>query len=236
MKMKKLVAITIALGLSVSSLSATAFAQETTDSSEFVDCTGPQITNFKSIPELPNAEPNWEDSSVISRASSIKVNIQTPLETSWRNNYTDYYYQANRVIERIDDYLADKFGIDFYTVSQPNWSVSDKSTSSNVLNDAINNCGKGSADIMIAFAGAIVDTSNNVRFGIARVGGPYAVVYDHGYTQNCKSAQHETGHTYGLDHCSNTCVMQQGWDTNWTFFEHLCPQHKTKWDNAKNNY
>lgn len=236
MKMKKLVAITIALGLSVSSLSITAFAQETADSSEFVDCTGPNIGSIKSTPELPNAEPNWEDSSVISRASSIKVNIQTPLETSWRNNYTDYYYQANKVIERIDDYLASKFGIDFYTVSQPNWSVTNKSSSENVLNDAINNCGKGNADIMIAFAGAIVDTPKQIFFGRGRIGGPYAVIYDHGYEQNCKSAQHETGHTYGLNHCSNTCVMKQGWDTDWKLFEHLCSQHNTEWDNAKNKY
>ena len=222
------------LGISASSISV--FAEDITDSWEVIECGDNQIATTRSIPELPNAEPNWEDSVVTSKVASIQVNIQSPLETSWRNSYSDYYYQANRVVERIDDYLASKFGIDFYSVSQPNWSTKSSSSSGSVIADATNNIGKGSADLMIAFAGALVDTSTSATFGVAYVGQPYAVVFNHSYNQNCKSAQHEVGHTYGLQHCSSTCVMKQGWDTNWGLFEHLCSSHNTQWSNAKNTY
>lgn len=234
--MKKLIATLTTCALCVSAFSVTAFAQESTDSWEVVECGDTQMASYRSIPELPNAEPNWEDSSVISRASSIQVNVQSPLETSWRNSYSDYYYQANRVVERIDDYLASKFGIDFYSTSQPHWSTKTTSSSSSVLSDATNNVGKGSADLMIAFAGSLVDTSTSATFGVAYVGQPYALVFDHSYTQNCKSAQHEVGHTYGLQHCTSTCVMKQGWDNSWSLFEHLCSSHNSQWNSAKNKY
>lgn len=234
--MKKFFTALTICALFVSAFNVTAFAQETTDSWEIIECGDTQMTSYRSVPELPNSEPNWEDSSVTSRASSISVNVQSPLETSWRNSYSDYYYQANRVVERIDDYLASKFGIDFYSVSQPNWSASTTSSSSSVLSDVTNNIGKGNADLMIAFAGPLVDTSTTSTFGVAYVGQPYALVFDHSYNQNCKSAQHEVGHTYGLRHCTNTCVMKQGWDTEWNLFENLCSSHESSWDDAKNKY
>ncbi len=234
--MKKLIIVLTISTLFVATLSVTTFAQESSDSWKVMECGDAQISSYQSIPELPNIEPNWEDSSIISKASSIQVNVQSPLETSWRNNYSDYYYQANRVVERIDDYLSSKFGIDFYSVSQPHWSTKTTSSSGNVLSDAKNNVGKGNADLMIAFAGALVDTSTSATFGVAYLGQPYALVFDHNYTQNCKSAQHEVGHTYGLQHCSNTCVMKQGWDNNWKLFEHLCTSHNSQWKNAKNKY
>lgn len=233
---KKFVTIATGCAMLFSAFSVAAFAQESTDSWEIAECGDTLQANYSSTLQLPNAEPCWEDNLVASRAASIQVNIQSPLEQSWRNTYSsDYYYQADRVVERIDDYLYSQFGIDFYSVAQPNWSTS-KTVSSDILQDVTNNIGKGSADLMIAFAGPIADTSQYSYFGIAYVGHPYAVVYDHNYNQNCKSAQHEVGHTYGLSHCENTCVMKQGWDTSWTLFEHLCSTHKTQWSNAKNKY
>ena len=141
--MKKLITALTACTLCMTAFSTTAFA-ETTDSWEVIECVDNQMTGFRSIPpELPNAEPNWEDSQVLSRAASINVNIQSPLESSWRSRYSDYYYQANRVVERIDDYLAKQFGIDFYSASQPNWSAGNTGNSGSVLADATNNVGKG---------------------------------------------------------------------------------------------
>ncbi|MBO8462598.1 MAG: hypothetical protein IAC13_01555, partial [Firmicutes bacterium] len=177
--MKKLIIVLTISTLFVATLSVTTFAQESSDSWKVMECGDAQISSYQSIPELPNIEPNWEDSSIISKASSIQVNVQSPLETSWRNNYSDYYYQANRVVERIDDYLSSKFGIDFYSVSQPHWSTKTTSSSGNVLSDAKNNVGKGNADLMIAFAGALVDTSTSATFGVAYLGQPYALVFDH---------------------------------------------------------
>ena len=214
--------------------SDTASGSLPSDSWEFISCGGELLENYENRPELPNAEPIWEDSTVVGRAASIRVDIQSPLEQSWINSHSnDYYYQANRVVERIDDYLYSKFGIDFYSVSHPHWSTT-SSSDVGILSDVTNRFGTGNADLMIAFAGSLVSGT----FGIAYVGHPYALVFDHAYTQNCKTAQHEVGHTYGLLHCSSlkNCVMKQGADLSWSLFEHLCPYHEKQWNDAKTNY
>lgn len=233
--MKKLITALTACTLCMTAFSTTAFA-ETTDSWQVIECVDNQMATFRSIPDLPNAEPNWEDSHVLSRAASINVNVQSPLEDSWRSRYSDYYYEANKVVERIDDYLAKQFGIDFYSASQPNWSAGNTNNANNALENATNQVGKGNADLMIAFAGPVADTGSSVTFGVAYLNQPYALVFDHSYTQNCKSAQHEVGHTYGLEHCTDNCVMKQGWDQNWSLFEHLCSAHNSQWSSAKNKY
>lgn len=181
---------------------------------------------------LPNSAPRYEDKIVRNRVASIDVDIQAPLEDSWIAIYsTGYYYQANQVIERIDDFLYDEYGIDSYCVSQPSWTYPTNSAL-NPLQYVTAYVGKGNADIMLAFAGDIASPI----FGEASIGNPYSILYDHGYTQNCKSAQHEIGHTYGLEHCSNRCVMQQGSDPNWYYFEHLCGNHGVDWMLAKEKY
>lgn len=115
--MKKFITTLTVSALCISALCVTAFAHEPTNSWKVIECGDIPIANYQSIPELPNAEPNWEDSSVINKSSLISVNVQSPLETSWLNSYSDYYYHSNKVVERIDDYLASKFGIDFYCVA-----------------------------------------------------------------------------------------------------------------------
>lgn len=64
---------------------------------------------------LPNTEPRYEDSVVTSRALTINVDVNSPLEEEWRSTYSSYYYEANRIVEKVDDYLYDEFGIDLYT-------------------------------------------------------------------------------------------------------------------------
>ncbi len=179
----------------------------------------------------------YEDATISNRAALIRVTVQSPLEKSWRNSYSDYYYQANEVIETADNYLADKLDIDLYTISQPSWDVGSVTLPSVAMNVLKRDIGKGNADIMIAFAGSIFDSSTSAGFGMtSALNEPYCIVFDHGYNQNCKSAQHEVGHAYGLDHCYNTCVMKQGWDREWNLFGHLCTTHYNKWSSAKNKY
>lgn len=193
--------------------------------------------------ELPNTEPRYEDAIITSRALTINVNINSPLESTWRNAYSSsYYYEADRTIEKVDDYLYDEFGIDFYSKSQPHWSFSGSLNSErtyvNALNDAIDKYGTGSADLMIAFAGSIADTSQSTIFGVTYKGEPYCLLFNHNYYQNCKSTQHEVGHAYGLDECQSSvaCVMRQGTDTSWNWFNHLCSSDYSSWSAAKRTY
>lgn len=197
------------------------------------------------IPNLPIIA-RYEDSMISSKKPTIRVDICTPLEKAWRDKYSNYFFEANEIVEASDNMLYDKFGIDFYTVSQPSWTW-DKSRNSNALNDAISQCGKGNADIMLAFAGyldaytygqAAEEESNedNNSCEDADSGEPYCIIYDNGREQNCKSAQHEIGHTYGLKHCEGTnCVMNQGKE-NGHLFGNLCDRHVAKWGMNSDNY
>ena len=205
-------------------------------SSSVIFCTGPCSKEISSdnSPALPQSA-RYEDAMIHSKAASIRVDIQTPLEVSWRNTHSSYYYDANNVVETIDDMLYDKFGIDFYTVSQPSWNVGSVAVPSVAMNLLKSNIGKGNADIMLAFAGPIFDTATSAGYGMtSALGEPYCIVFDHGAAQNNKSAQHEIGHAYGLSHCSSSCVMKQGSNTN--LLGKLCSKHNSEWSKAKNKY
>lgn len=239
--LKKCIVMGVVCLTMISSFGITAFASDvvtSSDSTSMVFCTGPLMPDefYKSTSNLPRTV-RYENSMISNRAATIRVNIQTPLETSWRNTYSDYYYQANAIVETIDDKLYDRFDIDFYTISQPSWDVGSVALPSVAMNILINTQGKGNADIMLAFAGPIFDTASSAGYGMtSAIGEPYCIVFDHGFDQNCKSALHEVGHAYGLDHCESTCVMKQGADTNKQLFNAICNDHKTKWEKAKNKY
>lgn len=192
--------------------------------------------------KLPNTEPRYEDAFITSQALTINVDVNSPLEKEWRSTYSEYYYEANRIIEKVDDYLSDEFGIDLYTKNQPHWSFSTSATgklaAQEAIEDAISTFGKGNADIMIAFAGPVGDVGTKAIFGITKTDTPYCLLLDHEYYQNCKSTQHEVGHVYGLGECdrSSGCVMCQGEDVDWNLFNHLCSKHHSEWDDAKQLY
>lgn len=178
------------------------------------------------------------------RSASAYVYVQSPLEQSWKDTYpSDYFIQANDVVEAIDDYLYEKFGIDFYSLAQPSWYLSATDPESAIYH-AINNVGLGDADMMLAFAGALYDTSTKTNFGISTISNPYALVFAHGYHQNIKTGQHEIGHTYGLEHCfSGACVMCQGPENGtgtssnpYTLFNKLCTTHYNAWYANKDQY
>lgn len=200
-----------------------------TTTGEIITCEGGKTRSTYSV-----GEPIWED-NITSRAATITVYVTSPCDQSFRSRYNDYAYQANRVVERTDDYLSQKFGIDFQSVAQPNWTSSG-SSAGDVLDSAKNSCGltyngNKQADIMMAFTG----TKFNTTTGIAYLGLPYACMFDSGYDQNAKSCQHEFGHTYGLGHHTGTdsCVMKQGGPE---YIDNLCSTHLNEWNNAKNKY
>lgn len=233
--MRKLITTLAVCALFVPAFSTPVFAEEPMDTWEVNVC-GDDPKELENIPELPNAEPLWEDMAVSSRAASISVNVQSPLESSWRKNYSNPQYEARRVVERTDDFLSQKFGIEFNVTSQPDWTVGKATAPADILKDATIQHWKRKEDLMIAFAGPIADKGNRTNFGVAFNGRPLSLIFDHGYNQNCKSTQHEIGHTYGLQHCKNTCVMRPGWDDNWELFNHLCSSHDQQWNKNKNKY
>lgn len=185
---------------------------------------------------LPVGEPVYERSTVFSRAALFTVKITSPCDEEFRATFPNYGYEANRIIERVDDYLAREFGINFVSVAQPEWSSSSTSVNG-LIYEAMNEHGLtynggSQADIMMAFS----DGLSGYTYGVATVGYPYGVIFHSNYNQNAKSCQHEFGHTYGLGHhtTSGDCVMRQGSDT--TQIDHLCPSHYNQWNGAKHKY
>ncbi len=235
---KKILALIISV-LFLTSLAVPTYAADMRG--EVAICTG-EVEELKSMPVLPNSEPRYEDGQIYSKVASVTVNVTEPVDQHFRSKYSSYAYEANRIVERVDDYLSSEFGIDFRSVAQPLWT-SGSTDPETLLDDAMNTFGlkyEGSkkADIMMAFSGADTTTGSGTTFGIATVSQPYGCIFDHSYNQNCKSCQHEFGHTYGLRHhtASGNCVMKQGWDTNWDNFEHLCSTHWNEWNGAKSKY
>ena len=150
--MRKLITTLAVCALFVPAFSTPVLAEEPMDTWEVNVC-GDDPKELENLPELPNAEPLWEDMAVSSRAASISVNVQSPLESSWRKNYSNPQYEARRVVERTDDFLSQKFGIEFNVTSQPDWTLGKATAAGGILKDAAIKHWKRKEDLMIAFAG-----------------------------------------------------------------------------------
>lgn len=120
---KKILGITMAYFIVIFNVSVTVFAagmDTAEENTSPIFCTGPYLpaSYYEDDLSLPSMA-RYEDATISNRAALIRVTVQSPLEKSWRNSYSDYYYQVNEVIETADNYLADKLDIDLYTISQP---------------------------------------------------------------------------------------------------------------------
>ncbi|MDR0324606.1 MAG: zinc-dependent metalloprotease [Oscillospiraceae bacterium] len=187
---------------------------------------------------LPSIEPRYETFIVYSLSARIVVNVTTPLDQGWRSRYpTSFSYEANQIIEAVDDYLYDEFGIDFVSVAQPHWTEPNTNYEDTLFPHVINTHGLtyGSgqqASLMIAFTVRSINPN-----GIAWLNQPYALIKDlQNLNRNSKTVQHEVGHAYGLGECSlsSGCVMIPNGIA--TFFGQLCSSHWNTWNSNKNRY
>lgn len=163
--------------------------------------------------------------------ATITVYINEPCDDEWRAKYpSDWAYWANYAVEKADDMLYTWFGIDYASVMQNVWSSS-STTASGLLDEAKNEIGlTNGADIMVAFSG--VSTGYG---GLGYVGAPYCVVFAQSTSSDWKVARHETGHNYGLSHCTSNCIMN-GTATMYSYADTICATHNTQWSNNKNKY
>lgn len=166
----------------------------------------------------------------VTRSATITVKITSPCDLAWRNTYPDnWMWQANRAIQNAETMLKSRYGIDYVSVSQKYWT-SNNTTASALLAEVKSEWGlRDGADIMVAFTGR--DLGNTM--GIAYVNQGYCLISDHGYEYNSETVQHETGHCYGLSHCSANCVMTA---YGMGHMNTICGTHNSQWSKAKNKY
>lgn len=189
-----------------------------------------KTTDEKALADIATGEPNYENTQTYgSILSMVTVEISEPCDQAWRAAYTSWMYEANRIIERVDDYLGSEFSIDFLSISQKEWDSTDVTnpTTDNLFYDAKSEWGLSGADLMIAFS----DRSNDYAGRVLAIPSSYAIIsIDQGYTDNVINTEHEVGHLYGLYHCTNTsCFMKQG---NY-IIDSLCSTHHTEWNNNR---
>lgn len=184
-------------------------------------------------------EPVYEHENPVVKLASVTVNVTSPCDEEWRASYSNWSYQANRAVERADDELDRRFGIDFYSVAQPLWSSSN-TTSNGLLSEARSKHGltynsSQTADLMIAFSG-VTPTNNSLITGSAYVSQPYTTIFDNGFSMNAETVQHEAGHMYGALHChdesgsgydGSDCVMTAEGFGN---IDRFCNGHRRDWD------
>lgn len=140
--------------------------------------------------------------------SYITVYISSPCDQYWRNAFpNNWMYMANYAVEEGDNFLADKFNIDYISVAQSYWNNTN-ANSYDQYYDAKDNIGKtNGADLMIAFS------ANQTTVGGLGSSTGHCVVWYFDYAgieYSCNTVTHESGHMYGINKdggCSTPCLM-----------------------------
>lgn len=168
---------------------------------------------------------------LVALAANIIVNITSPGDEEWRAKYpSSWMREINQTIERADDILGARYNINYVCVAQKVWDSNDSTTLlGDLLYEARDEWGlTNGADMMIAFTGQAFSYA-----GMSIVGQPYCIVMNQDRASNTAITQHETGHCYGLNHCTNSCVMRS---SPYGYLDSICTSHNTQWSNARNKY
>lgn len=177
---------------------------------------------------LPAREENVE--MYMTRSSYVYIDVNVVMDEEWREQ-TNASTLAKNAIESADDYLWDEFRINFYNYEYANWNSNDNNSDTALLNEAISEHGLNGNDYMMAFTGQ----DNNEAGGWGRTGQAYCLVINQNATANKKVARHEMGHTYGLSHCSENCLMNST-STFYNYYDVLCEDHYDQWESNSTVY
>jgi len=200
----------------------------------------PKKPEIVSDPEDPNGPLDLDKSQMLSIEEitepvglySILVYINEPCDEEWRSHYSsNWMYYANYAVERADNRLYEWFEIDYRSVAQNVWDSNDYIHSlGDRLEEAKGEIGHtNGSDIMVAFT---KQSTNDGLAGVAYVGYGWTIVKWQGSGTDWKVTQHETGHNYGLHHCSNSCLMNSPYNYN----DMICEYHKNQWYQNRYRY
>jgi len=144
------------------------------------------------------------------------VNCTHPVDEEYRGSFSNTAALRSHVIgvvELADNALESNWGINLVPKKGYGWDSNDSGDIVDLLNEAYSEGGGlNGQDMMIAFSD---DPTPGGAIGVAYIGLPRQLVKMY-QSQSTEAAicQHETGHTYTLQHCcDNNCIMQSFLDT-----------------------
>lgn len=235
---KKIFLIIVSITIFVSLLSVSAFATDL--SSDF--CAKPKLAT-----EIPPEDPlkdfvppsmDFLAEQMVTRSITRQVAVTEPCDKAWRDIYpSNWMWQAHRCVVNADVMLENRYGIQYYSVSQKYWT-SNHTNDGDLLDEVIDEWGlRDGAGLMVAFSGI----QGTGVYGVSYTDTPYCLIFDSGYEYNRETVQHETGHCYGLLHCQDecessctaNCVMTE---SGMGYIDKICSEHNMTWNNARTKY
>lgn len=107
------------------------------------------------------------DYEMVTASSVRSVPVTEPCDQTWRAKYPDsWMWEANRTIKAADDMLTNKYGIQFYSVSQKFWT-NNATTPEAMVRDAHSQWGlRDGAKLMIAFTNKTLVSGSSTIFGL----------------------------------------------------------------------
>ncbi|WP_418421498.1 hypothetical protein [Butyribacter intestini] len=214
--MKKLLSILLSVCM-VSCMGISVFASNSNISptpihGDIADLTKEEILESYRVALLAKAnEP--ARASIYNTAVSWTVNCVC--DNEWVDELNSTGIGGLDAAEFIIDEISEKFE-EWGSIALRGYAIkrSLNSTSSDYvvhLNEARDNYGVGSRDMMMAFSGIQSDTVNVV--GGAYIGDPYSIMFLTSYDNTWKVGRHEMGHMFGVygtdadSDCVNECMM-----------------------------
>lgn len=243
----KMISIASALAICLSCSAMTAFASEPSNPEFEYDYVQdgvekPTKEDIEQTYVFENFTPENNDflsNEMVTLATVRSVPVTEPCDKSWRDKYpTTWMWEANRTIQAADDMLTNRWGIQFYSVSQKYWDSENTNNPDSLVAEAHREWGlRDGAKLMIAFTNRLLSVSGGNIYGLVEdIGAPYVLVTCYGFDENAMTVRHEVGHTYNLYHCSasTNCVMAAG--AARSKYDSLCSTHNTQWNNNKTRY
>ena len=243
-----ILAMILALSLSTVSLAAEPISSSTIKISptsipdSMLNMTNEDILDTYRIAAIKNAN-KTERMSVY--AVSVSYTVNAVCDNEWITALNATGIGGLDAAEFIIDEISEKFE-EWAGIQLTGYAVKKDltSTSSNYvvhLNEAKNNYGIGSRELMIAFSGIPSSTVGVV--GGAYIEEPYSILFYAPYDVTWQVGRHETGHMFGAQQgtaandydCSDECVMNDACTTN-SRYDKICSSCKSLVNAHKNDY
>lgn len=166
----------------------------------------------------------------------VVVKVKTLCDTKYQNLHEDdWKVRAKRITKKGTKKLYSTFNI-YFKVKKVGKCTTKKSSDAEKIYDDFAERYKASEnyDMIVGLSGRRPDGNTAGMSYLGKVeGGPRVIVFSTTYNSEAETIQHEIGHTYGLKHCENDCVMKA---SGFGYLNKFCSKHKKEWKENRKYY